>query len=150
MTRRTSALIAPLLAICLCLAACTDAALQKAAKAIDGVASANDALAKTIIAEQANGTISESDARLILNGVCAKVSSAVIVTANLTQQYTTFPAGAKVTIAPLLQPILDAISQALATGITGIKNAQVKANIQTSLQLVQTGMLAAQAAIGGN
>jgi hypothetical protein len=141
--------IPAVLLVAITLTACSDKSLERAAKAIESVAIVNDTLAQTVIAEHAAGVISESDARIILNQVCSKVATATILTANLTAQYTTFPADARPQIAPLLQPILDAIKEALDTGLTGIKNPQTLTNIRNSLLTIQTGLVAAQAALGG-
>ncbi len=140
--------LAPILALALLLGACSDKALQTAATALEDVATVNDSLTQTVIAEQANGTISEADARVILNGVCQKVAQATIIAANLTKQYTTFPAGTRPQLAPLLQPILDAVKAAIDSGLTGIKNPQTQANVKNSLLTIQTALLTAQGAIG--
>lgn len=137
------------LLLALALVGCQDTSLQKAAKAIEGAAVVNDALAKTIIAEQQTGTITEADARTILNDVCARVAGAVSLTADVTKQYSEFPPGAKPKLAPLLQPILDALNTALNTGLIGIKSPQTLTNVRNSLLTIQTAMLAAQAAMGG-
>lgn len=150
MNPRPRSLAALVLALALTLTACSDAALQKAAKAIEGAAIVNDALANTVVSEQAASVISEADARIILNGVCSKVASAVILTADLTKQYTAFPADARPKLEPLLKPILDAIQAALDQGVLGIKNEQVKTNVRNSLLTIQSAMLVAQGAIGGN
>jgi hypothetical protein len=134
--------------ICLLLG-CSDPSLQKAAHAIEGVAITNDALTKTVIAENAAGVISDNDTRVILNQICSKVSEAVILTSDLTLSYSKFPADAKPKLAPLLQPILDAIKGALDSGLAGIKNSQTMANIKTALLSIQAGLIVAQSALGG-
>jgi hypothetical protein len=127
----------------------TSTGLQKAAKTIESVANINDGLVMTILAENKAGVIPDDVTRVLLNEVCGRITKVVTLTADLTAQYTKFPADAQPKIATLLQPIVDAVKQALDTGLTGIKNPMTLARIQTVLLSIQESLLLAQNALGG-
>jgi len=130
------------------MAACSDNALRNAANAIKSVRVANDGMVALVMSEADAGRITIPDARAILL-VGDKVYIAVIESAKLTKEYTTFDSSARPKLQQVLRPALTAMTDALDTGLVPIKDANLRSRIRTILLEIQAGLLVANAALEG-
>lgn len=122
-------------------------ALQKLATGIDDASKAVAALQTTVINANTQKLISDSETAAILT-ICSKVNQAGLQTSALTRQYTTLPAGTGPTLLQIINPIVAAVQNALATGLVNITNATVKNDVQAALTTLQAALAAVQVALG--
>lgn len=143
---RLRARIAGVLVLVGLLSACSSDALRTAALGLRGAAEANKTLAQTVITAAEQDLISEPDAEVILVS-SRKVADAIIVSAELTKDYTEFDGQDVPTLRAALQPALDAVEGALDLGITGIQNPQTKSTVQAALGVVRLALVSATQAL---
>jgi hypothetical protein len=91
--------------------------------------------------------ISDSNA-LAVYQICDKIDLAGIQADALTLKYSQLPAGSKPQLAALVNPILQAVNDSIATGLVPITNPATKAKIQTALETIRSGLLIVQSVVG--
>lgn len=135
---------AVLLAVMVLLAACNDNQLATVSNALYDTAHGIAVLQATVIDGNKQGLISESDTRKILT-VVDQIDTAgkqsITLTRNIQKlNIQKLNTQDKTSLLVLLQPILVAINDAVATDTVGIKDDKTKQAVQTVLVAIQTSL----------
>lgn len=156
-THSRPARILAVLLVALSLTACKDSALKIAAIAIQTASisasiitaevDANACLPVTQISPAACSIDPVTAARL--RDLAAKLTAASEITAHLTDDYKSFPAGSKPALHVVIAPLVTAFRDALDSGLTGIKNPVLQMKLRATLEIVTAGLAAADSILGG-
>ena len=137
-------LVLPLLLV---LSACSDKALQTVAKASRDISAANLALQNTVITAQQSGALTADQAGYVVT-VTLKVAQAdQQVNAAISGINALAPAD-KSKILAILQPVIDAVNQAVTTGVVPIQNQTIKTSIMAALTTIQAALATVKAVVG--
>jgi hypothetical protein len=128
-------------------ASCKDKAFQAAAIVIGGLGASSEFITADVNANLANMDAAEAQRLLDL---AKKLKAAAELASKLTNDYQSFPAGSKPPLHAVVQPLIVAFQDALASGLTGIKNAALQQRIRVILESVSAGLVIADSALGGN
>lgn len=127
-------------------ASCKDKAFQAAAIVIRS----SPAAAAVINAEvDANAANMDPATAAKLRDLATKLQTAADIAAKLTNDYKSFPAGSKPPLHAVIAPLITAFQDALASGLTGIKNPALQQRIRVILESVSAGLVIADSALGG-
>ena len=131
----------------LCLVGCSDKALQTVAKASRDIAAANLAIQNTVITAQQSGAITVEQARYVIE-ISLKIAQAdQQVNAAIAGLNALAPAD-KSKILAILQPVIDAVNQAVTTGVVPIQNQTIKTSIMAALTTIQAALATVKAVVG--
>ena len=127
-------------------ASCKDKAFQAAAVIIRSTGAAAAVINAEVDANVANMDVAEADR---LRSLGKKLKDASDIAAALTNNYANFPSGSRPPLHAVVQPLIVAFQDALASGLTGIKNAALQQRIRVILESVNAGLVIADSALGG-
>ncbi len=127
--------------------ACTDA-LKTTAKSLNDAALAVSALQNTAIQANTLGVMSRDETARIL-GICQRINNAGLQAQTVTRNYTALPAGSA-NVTSIIHPVLVSVQQAVMDdSIVNLKDPNVKKDILLALDIIQTALAGAEAALGG-
>lgn len=139
-------LFAPLLAFLLLLVGCSDD-LRKVADANHKLSEVMPKIREATIAANAAGQLSDADAFKIRD-ICIKIDHAGKEASTVTRAYTQLDPGAKVSISAIVTPLLAAVDNALSSGLAGVSDPNVAANIRGLLNTARAALAVIQAIVG--
>jgi hypothetical protein len=131
--------LAPVLLVCLVLAACSDSALKTTSRALLDIAQANGALQTAVIESNKSGVLNDTQAAAILT-VCSKINTAGAEASQVTRGLTKLDTTSKTKIVDIMAPIAAAIQDALAKDLVPITDAALRQKVQASLVTIQTAI----------
>lgn len=123
---------------------CSDSTLQKVAKAELDISAGCSTTFTAVSAAQTSGLISTADATTIMQ-VLLKVEQADQQAETATSALTTLNATGSASLLADIQPVQTALSNLVASGLTGIKDANTKTAVLAGLTLVTTAIATAVA-----
>ena len=129
-----------------------DKTLNRLATVLLDVTTATAALQTTVIDGNKAGLISNADAALIVN-LCIKILEADKQASDTVRSLSKLDDASKGKVILVLQPVIEAAANAVATGTAGIRNQSTRAKVQAGLLTVQTALNSIQlilASTGGN
>ena len=136
-----------LAAVMLMGASCKDKAFQAAAVLIQGLAKSSAIIVAEVDLNAAN---MDPATATRLRDLATKLQVAADEASKLTNDYKSFPAGSKPPLHAVVQPLIVAFQDALASGLTGIKNSALQQRIRVILESVSAGLVIADSALGGS
>ena len=128
-------------------ASCKDKAFQAAAIVVRSSATASAIINAEVDANTGN---MDPATATRLRDLATKLQTAADIASKLTNDYKSFPAGSKPPLHAVVQPLIVAFQDALASGLTGIKNAALQQRIRVILESVSAGLVIADSALGGS
>lgn len=131
--------LALFLVLCVSMAACEDASLTKTAQALNDTALAVGAIQTVVIDANNTKVLSEDNTRAILQ-LCDKISDAGKQATAITRGLTKLTPAQRGSLAVILTPVLDAVTQAINTGLVPITNQDIKTRVLASLVTIQTAL----------
>ncbi len=129
------------------LVGCSDKALQITAKASRDIAAANLAIQNTVIQAQQSGAISVEQARYVIE-VSLKIAQADQQLNGAISGVNALAPADKSKILAILQPVIDAVNQAVTTGVVPIQNQTIKTSIMAALTTIQAALATVKAVVG--
>ena len=133
--RRNVAIVALLLVL---LVACTDQQLVNLSRALSDTALAMGSLQTTVIESNKQGLLSDAETTSILL-LCSKINAGGKQASALTRNLTKLTPADRGSVLIVLKPILDAVNESIASGLTGIQE-PTKSKIILGLQTIQTAL----------
>jgi len=153
MTRKLLLALALTLALTSCakqsgstIAPTTTDPLKNMALAIKDAAVVVGQLQTTVINANAAKLTSDDDTANILL-ICRKFNAADQQASAITRAYTKMTAADKGNLVLIVNPLLQAVSDSISSGLLTIKDPGTRQNVLTALQLIKTGLLTVQAVI---
>lgn len=145
-SRPTRFAIIALAALMLMGSSCTDKALKVAAVIVRGTSATSDVLRDVV---QANAATMDPATQAKLLDLATKIKAASDIAAKLTNDYKSFPSGSRPSLHAVIEPLVVAFRDALASGLTGIKDATVRQRVVVILGSVEAALVVADSALGG-
>jgi hypothetical protein len=127
--------------------ACSDKALQTTAKASRDISAANLAIQNTVIQAQQSGALTIDQARPIIQVTLTVAQADQQLNAAISGINALAPAD-KSKILAILQPVIDAVNQAVTTGVVPIQNQTIKTSITAALTTIQAALATVKAVVG--
>lgn len=135
--------------LCMALVACTDDALVKVSKALNDTALATGAVETTLIQANAAGAVSEDDTRTVLT-LCLKIEDANKQAVAVTRGLVKLTPAQRGDLTLIIKPILDAVTQAINSGVITIKDQGVRTKVLASLATVQVALTTINVIVSGS
>ena len=146
MTKRHFAYTGALLAIALCLTACSDSALVATSKAMVDISAGNLAIQSTVITAQQSGAITADEARPVIQLTVEIATAGKNVNTAIAGISTLAPAD-KTKILAILGPVITSVQNEATT--LNIANPTVKTAILATLATIQAALATVRVALGG-
>jgi hypothetical protein len=135
-------------ALFIALAGCTNG-LQKVAQSLSVVqVSAHDLRVFVHTANTSTPQAISDNNTMAIYQICDKIDAAGIQADALTRSYTQLPPTTKPKIAALVNPIIAAIDDSIATGLVPITDPATKQRVLTILQTIKSGLVVVQSVVG--